>query len=49
MVKKWIIMIVLTLILLGGCVVESIYVNKAFDNLISSLEIIVTVLRKLLE
>ena len=37
MVKKWIIMIVLMIFLVVGCVVESIYVNKSFDDLINSL------------
>ena len=37
MVKKWIIMIVLMILLVVGCIVESIYVNKSFDNLIDSL------------
>ena len=38
MVKKWIIMISLSLILIVGCIVESIYVNKSFEWLINSLE-----------
>ena len=38
MVKKWIVMIILSVMLICGCVVESIYVNKAFDSLIFSLE-----------
>ena len=37
MVKKWIIMIVLMIFLIAGCIAESIFVNKAFDDLISSL------------
>lgn len=38
MVKKWIVMIVLTIILIAGCIAESFYVNKSFDWLINSLE-----------
>ena len=38
MVKKWIFMIVLTIILVLGCVAESVYVNNSFDWLINSLE-----------
>lgn len=38
MVKKWIVMIVLSVLLLTGCIIESIYVNKSFDSLITSLE-----------
>ena len=38
MVKKWIIMICLMIVLGVGCVVESIYVNESFDNLVDSLE-----------
>lgn len=40
MVKKWIIMILLTIALVGGCIFESNYVNKSFDWLINSLETI---------
>ena len=38
MVKKWIIMITLSLSLVVGCILESIYVNKSFEWLINSLE-----------
>ncbi|MBE5756058.1 MAG: DUF4363 family protein [Clostridiales bacterium] len=38
MVKKWFVMISLLIILVAGCVIESIYVNKSFDWLINSLE-----------
>lgn len=40
MVKKWVIMICLTLVLIFGCIVESIYVNGAFDKLVNELEMI---------
>lgn len=40
MVKKWIFMIILSIILVVGCVLESIFVNKSFDWLINSLETI---------
>lgn len=40
MVKKWIIMIILSIILVVGCLLESNYVNKSFDWLINSLETI---------
>lgn len=40
MVKKWIFMIILLVILIFGCIGESIYVNKSFDWLINSLETI---------
>ena len=38
MVKKWIFMILLSIILVVGCVLESIYVNRSFDWLINNLE-----------
>lgn len=38
MVKKWIIMISLMIILIVGCVMESLYVNRSFDGLIERLE-----------
>lgn len=38
MVKKWIVMISLIVLLVAGCIFESIYVNNSFDNLIDSLE-----------
>ena len=38
MVKKWIIMISLMFILVGGCIIEGLYVNKSFEWLINSLE-----------
>lgn len=38
MVKKWIFMVLLTIVLVVGCVLESFYVNKSFDWLINSLE-----------
>lgn len=38
MVKKWIFMIVLTIILVLGCIAESVYVSNSFDWLINSLE-----------
>lgn len=40
MVKKWIIMVSLSIILCVGCIVESLYVNRSFDWLINSLETI---------
>lgn len=40
MVRKWIIMIVLSIILVFGCIFESTYVNRSFDWLINSLETI---------
>ena len=40
MVKKWIVMISLMLVLVAGCVMESVYVNNSFDWLINSLETI---------
>ena len=40
MVKKWIIMISLSIILTFACISESFYVNKSFDWLINSLETI---------
>lgn len=40
MVKKWIIMISLSAILVFGCIFESNYVNRSFDWLINSLETI---------
>ena len=40
MVKKWIIMLCLTIVLIVGCVIESSYVNSSFDWLINSLETI---------
>lgn len=40
MVKKWIFMIILSIILVVGCVLESFFVNKSFDWLINSLETI---------
>ena len=38
MVKKWIIMLTLTLFLIVGCVIETNYVNKSLKWLINSLE-----------
>lgn len=38
MVKKWIFMVLLTIMLVVGCALESFYVNKSFDWLINSLE-----------
>ena len=40
MVKKWITMIILSIILIVGCIIESIYVNRTFNWLINSLETI---------
>ena len=40
MVKKWIFMIMLAVVLVIGCFLESMYVNKSFDWLINSLETI---------
>ena len=40
MVKKWIVMIVLSIILIVGCIFESVYVNRSFDWLINNLETI---------
>lgn len=40
MVKKWIFMIILSIILVVGCILESIFVNKSFDWLINNLETI---------
>lgn len=38
MVKKWIVMIILTLLLIVGCILETNFVNKSFQGLINSLE-----------
>lgn len=38
MVKKWIFMILLSALLVAGCVYESVYINKSFNWLINSLE-----------
>lgn len=38
MVKKWIVMIILSAFLILGCMRESIYVSNSFDWLINSLE-----------
>ncbi len=38
MVKKWIVMIVLTALLVTSCILESSYINKSFSWLINSLE-----------
>ena len=38
MVKKWIVMITLTIVLVVGCILESNYINKSFNWLINSLE-----------
>jgi len=38
MVKKWIVMISLSSILIIGCIYETKYINKSFENLINSLE-----------
>ena len=38
MVKKWIIMISLSIFLIAGCIIESVYVNKSFNALINNLE-----------
>jgi hypothetical protein len=38
MVKKWIVMIVLTICLVLGCLFESLFINKSFNWLINSLE-----------
>ncbi len=38
MVKKWIIMIVLSIVLVVGCFFESNYIHKSFNWLINSLE-----------
>ena len=40
MVKKWVVMILLSAMLVVGCILESMYVNKSFDWLINSLETI---------
>ena len=40
MVKKWIIMISLSIVLVVGCILETTYVNSSFDWLINSLETI---------
>ena len=46
MVKKWIFMILLSIILVISCVLESIFVNRSFDWLINSLESIQIELRE---
>lgn len=46
MVKKWITMITLATILLAGCIIESIYINKSFNWLINSLETLQIELRE---
>lgn len=38
MVKRWIIMITLSVILIVSCVIETTYVNNSFDWLINSME-----------
>ncbi len=38
MVKKWIVMIVISVVLAVGCFLESNYLNKSFNELINSLE-----------
>ena len=38
MVKRWIVMGVLSVVLVFGCIFESIYVHNSFDWLINSLE-----------
>lgn len=38
MIKKWIVMLVLTVALVVGCIFESRYINKSFSWLINSLE-----------
>ena len=40
MVRKWIIMISLSIVLVFGCILETSYVNRSFDWLINSLETI---------
>lgn len=40
MVKKWIVMIVLSIALILGCIFESRYINRSFDWLINSLEVL---------
>lgn len=46
MVKKWITMITLATILLAGCIIESIYINRSFNWLINSLETLQIELRE---
>lgn len=38
MVKRWIIMITLSVMLIIGCIIETKYVNDSFDWLINSME-----------
>ena len=38
MVKKWIVMISISILLIVGCIVESKYVHSSFSWLINSLE-----------
>ena len=38
MVKKWVTMLILSFILVTGCIVETVYVNNSFNWLINSLE-----------
>ena len=38
MVKKWVVMVALTIILVLGCVYESKYIHSSFSGLINSLE-----------
>lgn len=40
MVKRWIVMIVLTILLIVSCILESKFVNSSFDWLINNLETI---------
>lgn len=40
MVKQWIIMMSFAAVLVVGCILENIYVNKSFDWLINTLETI---------
>ena len=38
MVKKWIIMLILTIIIVVGCIFEARYIRKSFNWLINSIE-----------
>ena len=40
MVKKWVIMIILSIVLILGCILESNYVNDSFKKLVNDLEML---------
>lgn len=46
MVKRWIIVIGISILLIFGCVFENIYINKAFDFLENRLQVVTTALNE---